>query len=304
MPATSESTLLVTGAGGQLGRRVVELLLEAQAGKVGAGRVIAATRNPAKLADLAARGVDARKADFDEAGTLATAFAGADRLLLVSTDVLDRPGARLAQHRAAVNAAVAAGVKHIVYTSAPAPQPTPGGSLIDDHFWTEQALAASGLDWTILRDNLYADLLLMSLPHAVQTGQLFSATAGAGRSYVTREDCARVAAAVLAAPPTGRRIFDVTGPAAITQDEVAALASELTGRKIQHIDLSSDDLRRGLAAAGLPPFLVDALVAFDVAAAQGYHATVTSTVEVLTGRAPTSVREFLSAHRGALLGAA
>ena len=299
MPATSQPTLLVTGAGGQLGRRVVELLVEA-----GAGRVIAATRTPGKLADLASRGVEVRQADFDRAGGLAAAFAGADRLLLVSTDVLDRPGVRLAQHRAAVNAAVAAGVKHIVYTSAPAPQPTPGGSLIDDHFWTEQALAASGVDWTILRDSLYADLLLMSLPHAVQTGQLFSATAGAGRSYVTREDCARAAAAVLASPPSGRRIFDVTGPAAVTQDEVAALAGELAGRKIQHIDLSPDDLRQGLTAAGMPPFLVDALAGFDAAAAQGYHAIVTPTVKDLTGRAPMSVRAFLTAHRGALLGAA
>jgi NAD(P)H dehydrogenase (quinone) len=297
MPATSEPTLLVTGAGGQLGRRVVELLLESSA-----GRVIATTRNPAKLAPLASRGVEVRQADFDDADSLAAAFAGADRLLLVSTDVLDRPGVRLAQHRAAVNAAVAAGVKHVVYTSAPAPQPVPGGSLIDDHFWTEQALAASGLDWTILRDSLYADLLLMSLPHAVQTGQLFAATAGAGRSYVTREDCARVA--VLASPPSGRRILDVTGPAAVTQDEVAALAGELSGRKIRHVDLSPDDLRQGLTAAGLPPFLAEALVAFDVAAAQGYHATVTPTVQDLTGRAPMSVREFLTAHRGALLGAA
>jgi NAD(P)H dehydrogenase (quinone) len=304
MSATSEPTLLVTGAGGQFGRRVVELLLEAQASKPGAGRVIATTRNPTKLAPLAARGVEVRQADFDDAGSLAAAFAGADRLLLVSTDALDRPGARLSQHRNAVDAAVAAGVKHVVYTSGPAPQPTPGGSLMDDHFWTEQTLAASGLDWTILRDSLYADLLLMSLPHAAQTGQLFSATAGAGRSYVTREDCARVAAAVLASPPSGRRIFDVTGPAAVTQDEVAALAGEFSGRKVGHVDLRPDDLRQGLTAAGMPPFLVDALVGFDVAAAQGYHATVTPTVEALTGQAPTSVREFLSAHRSALLGAA
>jgi NAD(P)H dehydrogenase (quinone) len=144
----------------------------------------------------------------------------------------------------------------------------------------------------------------MSLPHAVQTGQLFSATAGAGRSYVTREDCARAAAAVLASPPSGRRIFDVTGPAAVTQDEVAALAGELSGRKIQHVELSPDDLRRGLVAAGLPPFLADALVAFDVAAARGYHAVVAPTVVQLTGRAPASVRDFLTGRRGALLGAA
>ncbi len=105
-------TLLVTGASGQLGRRVVELLLEA-----GAGTVVAATRDPAKLADLAARGAVVRRADFDDEASLVEAFQGVDRLLLISTDALDRPGRRLAQHEAAVRAAVSAGVGHIVYTS-------------------------------------------------------------------------------------------------------------------------------------------------------------------------------------------
>ena len=288
-------TFLVTGAGGQLGRRVLELLVQAKPGKL-----IATTRNPDKLADFARQGVEVRKADFGDAAGLADAFSGADRLLLVSTDELATPGKRLAQHRAAVAAAEKAGVKHVVYTSAPTTYPTPGGSLTDDHFWTEQALIGSRLDWTILRDHLYTDLLLMGLPHAVATGQLFTATAGIGRNYVTREDCAQTAAAALL-KASGKLVLDVTGPAPVTQDEIAAIASELTGKTVTHIAVSPDDLRKGLSGAGLPPFLVAALVAFDIDAARGYHAINTPTVQELTGRAPTSVRAFLTEQRAALL---
>jgi NAD(P)H dehydrogenase (quinone) len=289
------STLLVTGAGGQLGRRVVEQLAQAKPGKL-----IAATRNPDKLADLARQGVEVRKADFDDPASLNAAFKGVDRLLLISTDELATPGKRLAQHRAAIAAAEKAGVKHVVYTSAPAPHPTAESSLIADHFWTEQALIAGKLDWTILRDNIYADMLMMGLPHAVATGQLFTATGKGGRNYVTREDCARTAAAALLSA-TGKQILDVNGPAPVTQDEIAAVASELTGKKIVHIAVSPDDLRKGLAGAGLPPFLIEALVDFDIDASRGYHAANAPTVKALTGREPTSVRAFLTEHRAALL---
>lgn len=288
-------TILVTGAGGQLGRRVLELLVQAKP-----GRLIATTRTPAKLADFARQGVEVRKADFGDAAALADAFSGADRLLLVSTDELATPGKRLAQHRAAVAAAEKAGVKHVVYTSAPATRPTPESSLINDHFWTEQALIGSTLDWSILRDHLYTDLLLMSLPHAVTTGQLFTATGTAGRNYVTREDCAQTAAAALL-KATGKQVLDVNGPAPVTQDELAAILSEVTGKKVAHIAVSAGDLRKGLTGAGLPPFLVEALVAFDIDAARGYHAINAPTVRELTGRAPTSVHAFLTRHRAALL---
>lgn len=293
--SASPSRLLVTGASGQLGRRVVELLLEA-----GIPNLVAASRDPAKLADLAARGVETRRADFDDPASLATAFAGIDRLLLVSTDALDQPGRRIAQHRAAVAAAAAAGVKHVVYTSAPGARPQVGGGVIDDHFWTEQALAAQpSLTWTVLRHNIYCEILLMGAGQAVASGALYSATAGAGRAYVSREDCARVDAAALV-KGEGRQILDVSGPAAVTQDQVAAVLAELSGKPVAHHDLTADALRQGLLAAGLPPFMAEALAHFDVEASQGQYAIVTDVVETLTGRPPTSVRAFLEANRGAL----
>lgn len=294
MSDANKPTLLVTGAGGHLGRRVAELLIEANA-----GTLIATTRHPEKLADLAARGVDVRHADFDDPNSLAAAFAGADRLLLISTDALHAPGLRLGQHRNAVAAALGAGVGHVVYTSAPSPYPTSESSLIGDHFWTEAALFESALDWTILRDNIYAEIALLSLRHAAASGQLFTATGTGGRSYVTREDCARTAAAALARA-TGRQILDVTGPSVVTSDELAAVASELTGRKVSHVSLPPSALLDGLLKAGLPPVMAAGLVAFDVAAAEGRHAILTPTVKTLTGREPSPLMDFLAANSTAL----
>jgi NAD(P)H dehydrogenase (quinone) len=292
----TNQTLLVTGASGQLGRRVVELLLEARA-----GTVIAATRDPAKLADLAARGAVVRKADFDDEASLAAAFAGVDRLLLVSTDALDRPGHRIEQHQAAVRAAVSAGVKHIVYTSMPNPGVGSPVSIAVDHRTTEEAIAATSLGFTILRDNLYTDLLLQSLPRAGATGTLVTATGTGAIGYVTREDCARAAAAALASSEAGRVTLDITGPAALTLAEVAAIASTITGRPIAHVAVDGPSLKAGMVGAGLPGFVADLLVSFDLGTAKGDLAAVSSAVLDLTGKAPTSVADFLKANREALL---
>jgi len=292
------TTYLVTGAGGHLGRLAAETLLDAKAGKV-----IAATRDPAKLNALASRGAEVRRADFDDPASLGTAFAGVDRLLLVSTDALDKPGRRLAQHRNAIAAAIKAGVKHIVYTSAPNARPLGRSGILDDHYWSEQAIAASGLDWTILRNHIYAEISLMGLPHALATGKLFTATGSGGRSYVTRDDCARAAAGALI-KATGRQILDVTGPQPVTQNELAKLVSTLTGKPIVHIPVSGADLAKGLAGAGLPPLLVEALVDFDVDAAQGFHAIVTPAVKDFSGRDPTPLADFINSNRAALKPAA
>jgi NAD(P)H dehydrogenase (quinone) len=287
--------LLVTGANGHLGRRVVEILLQKQA-----GTVIAATRDPGKVADLAAKGAEVRAADFSRPETLKPAFAGVDRLLLISTDAVFVPGQRLGQHRAAVAAARAAGVRHILYTSVVSP--CPSDSIIEnDHFWTEQAIIASGMSWTLLRHALYTDNLLGALPNALATGTWSTATDNQGRHSVTREDCARADAAALASTDTAERIYDITGPAAVTAEEVARIAAELTGKPLRHVSITADQLAASLKATGLPPTLIGALVGFDVATARGYHATVSPAVKELTGRAPTTVREFLTANKAALL---
>ena len=159
--------------------------------------MIAASRDPAKLADLAAKGAETRRADFDDPASLDAAFKGVDRLLIVSTDALGVPGMRQRQHKAAVAAAARAQVGHVVYTSMPNPEP---GSLIPfapDHYGTEQALTKSGLPHTILRVSWYAENLLRSLPSILSTGKWYS-SAGEGRvANVARDDVARAAAAAL-----------------------------------------------------------------------------------------------------------
>jgi len=292
----SSPTLLVTGASGQLGRRIVQLLLDEEAGPI-----IAPTRDPASLHELAARGVEVRAADFDRPAGLLAAFRGAARAVLISTDAIDRPGHRLAQHLAAVHALEAAGVEHVVYTSLTNPHPGSPITIAGDHRETEAALAASRLDFTILRNNCYTDLMLSSVQQAVASGRLIDARGDGATGFVTREDCARAAAAALAATTGGRRTLDVTGPAAVTSAQVAAIASELTGRPVEHVSVPRDALVAGMVEHGLPGRLAELLASFDVAIAANELAVVSGTVEELTGRVASPVRDFLTAHRGDLV---
>lgn len=287
------SPVLVTGASGHFGRLAVDELLAR-----GATRIIAGTRDPSKLADLAAKGVEVRKLDFDDKASLDAAFAGVERVLLISTDAV---GSRIEQQKNAVAAAKAAGVKHIVYTSAPTPRPNPGTGVSPEHYWTEVAIAASGLDFTFLRNHIYAEITLMGAGPAIASGQLFDATNGLGRSYVTRADTARTAAGALLTAE-GQSIFDVTGPAAVTQAELAAEFARMSGKPVVRVGLDAEQLRGGLVAAGLPAEMADILVAFDVDAADGYHAIVTNAVEQFSGRKPEALSAFLAANRGALVG--
>lgn len=291
MSSFKDQTLLVTGASGQLGGIAVEELLAR-----GATKVIAGTRDPAKLADLAARGVTVRKVDFDDAASLPAAFAGVDRVLIVSTDGI---GKRVAQQVAAVEAAKAAGVKHIVYTSAPAARPNADAGLAGEHFWTEVAIAQSGLDFTILRNHMYAENNLMDASHVVASGQLFGLIGDRGTAYVTRADAGRAAAGALLSAE-GKRFEDVTGPTAVTNAERAAIYSQVTGKPVSNIAITPPELKAGLAGAGLPEFLVDALLAFQVDAVLGHHGVVTDTVERYSGRKPQPLADFLAANRPAL----
>jgi NAD(P)H dehydrogenase (quinone) len=293
----ADKQLLVTGASGNLGKAVV-----AELRRLGAKKVIAATRTPGKHQELAALGVEEREADFDRPETLAAAFRGVERLLLVSTDSLHAPDLRIKQHRAAIEAAVGAGVEHVVYTSLPNAHPTVGPSIPDDHFWTEVALFGSGLHWTVLRNNLYAEVILRFAQFALKTGKLVSATRSQGRSYVAREDCARTAAAALLSS-TGKAVYDVTGPASVTHEQIASVLSRLSGKSIQHVSVTLDEVEKGLLAAGIPQFAARSVRELDEETSLGYHAIVTPTVTNLTGRVPMSVENFLQTTVPALMAA-
>jgi NAD(P)H dehydrogenase (quinone) len=294
--SANQPTLLVTGASGHLGRRVLELLIES-----GQKNIIAATRTPEKLDNFKAQGVEVRYADFENSASLAEAFVGVDRLLLVSTDALGENNKRLKQHLAAVKAAEDAGVKHVVYTSLINPGPQSPIFIASDHFGTESALLGSEMGWTILRNNIYADQQIGNITFAVKAGQLYSAGADGKTGYITREDCARAAAAALAAPFWGRRILDVTGPEALSGADLAAIITQVTGQKVSYVPISVDALVQNMESAGLPRFLAEGFATFDVAMANGALNVVTDAVEELTGRKPISFAEFLESQRDTIL---
>jgi NAD(P)H dehydrogenase (quinone) len=283
------SKILVSGAGGQLGRRVVELLLEA-----GATNVIAGTRDPAKLA---IPGAETRKVDFADPD-LATAFAGVDQLLIISTDVIGE--LRQTLQTAAVAAAKAAGVKHIVYTSLTNPGPGSAVLLAPDHHVTEQAIEATGIPFTFLRNAVYMDMLLQSLPSALASGHWYTA-AGSGRiAHISREDCARAAAAALLAGPQGGRFIDIAGADLLTTDEVAAVASDVLGKPINVVHVDDAGLTAGMVGAGLPQPVAELLTSFETATRLG-QSEVKSQFADLVGKPPVSLREFLAANRSALV---
>ena len=288
-------TLLVTGASGHLGRRVLELLLENHEGKI-----IAATRTPEKLAEFEQRGVIVRHADFEDQDSLRLAFEGVDRLLLISTDAVDVPGRRLNQHRNAVKAAEEARVKHVVYTSLMNPDPDSPASVAPDHLGTEEALAATHMGWTVLRENIYVDVLLFSFPQAVQTGKLLNAIGDGKAAYITREDCARAATAALSSAFEGRQILDITGPHSVSQYELADILSQMSGMEVSYIPLALETHIQSMVAAGLPRQVAADLASFDAAIARGKFSAVSSAVKDLTGRDPVSLVDFLATHRDAL----
>ena len=285
--------LLVTGASGQLGRRVIELLLES-----GEANIIATTRQPEKLSDFSARGVDVRYASFDEPDSLTQAFQGADRLLLISTDALGEPGKRIQQHKNAVQAAASVGVKHVIYTSLVAADDTPV-LFAPDHAETEKTLAASTLGWTILRNNLYMDLLIGSVNQAIQSGSWYSASVDGKTAYITREDCAQAAASALTSDFAEQRTLDVTGSEALSQAEIVAIASAITRQSIQYVPVPLEAVIQGMVNAGLPRPLAETYASIQQATAEGKFATVSPTFTELTGRKPQTIRDFLTEHKDA-----
>lgn len=292
-------TILVTGASGRLASGVVRHLLDSNA--VAPSRLIATTRAPHRLADLARRGATVRYADFDDASSLPAAFAGADTILIVSTDELDlRGGRRLKQHEAAVAAAQAAGAAHLAYTSMLKPEPGSPFLLADEHHRSERAVMASGLSYTIFRESSYHENLLGFLPSVVAQGQWLT-SAGEGRvAYAARDDMAAAIAGRLASGDRDDAIFNLTGPRAYSHREVAELVSRVTGRPIEIVPVSDEALLEVLKAA-LPEDLARLAVSVDANVRMGNSDLVNDTIEQLSHRKPTPLERFLEANRSTLM---
>ncbi|MEA2290610.1 MAG: hypothetical protein QOD55_2607 [Solirubrobacteraceae bacterium] len=281
-------SVIVTGASGQLGRAVADRLLET----LPAREVILVTRDPDSLTEYADRGADVRRGDFDEPGSLAEAFAGGERLLLISTDAVGRRGA---QHGAAIDAARAAGVRHVAYTSIVGAAPDNPLPIAQEHLATEQAIRDSGLAYTFLRNSVYAEMQVPAAAQAIASGQVVHNNGDAGIAYVAREDCAAAAAAVLSTGAHENRTYDITGPELVTGEAFAALLTELAGTPVQEVQVDDATTAQGLVAAGLPEPVAQVFAAFGAAARDGYLASRTDGVRELTGSEPRSLRDVISA---------
>lgn len=281
-------SLVITGAGGHLGRRAAELLLE----QTDPSGVVLLTRNPDSLADFAARGASVRRADFADPSTLSAAFAGATRVLLISTDVV---GARVEGHRAAIDAAVAAGASLIAYTSIPNPVPSNPAAVVPDHAATEQALKDSGAGWTFLRNALYSEYRIPEFQGAAASGT-FAYNSGDGASaYVSREDCAAAAVAVLLGGDehTGKT-YDITGAEAFTGAQLAELYASVSGRPVEAAPVDDATFIAGLESHGIPAPAAQLIASFGIAIREGQLNQVSTAVQDLTGRAPIALRDVLA----------
>ncbi len=247
--------------------------------------VVLTTRNPDSLADFASRGASVRRADFSDPASLPTAFAGVDKLLLISTDA---GGARLEQHLATIAAASQAGVHHIAHTSVSQPIAANPALVVADHAATEQAIKDSGMAWTMLRNNLHTHMQVPGIEHAAASGQWVANSGAGAAAYVTREDCA-AAAAVLTQDGHENQVYDVTGPRAWSAADLAALAGEIGDREMKLVQVDDEAYREGLVQAGLPQAVAGLLTSFGASTRGGFLADVSPAVADLTGRPATEL---------------
>jgi NAD(P)H dehydrogenase (quinone) len=286
-------SIVVTGATGHLGRLVVEALLDRG---VPGGQIVATGRRTETLADLAERGVVVRRADFDDPASLREAFTGAERLLLVSGS---EPGRRIEQHGNAIEAAKAAGVRHIAYTSIVRAD-TSSLLLAADHRGTEELLAASGVPHTLLRNAWYFENYTTRLPVYLEHGIVGSV--GAARiSAAARADYAEAAAAVLTGEGHEGAIYELGG-ASFTMAELAEVVSTATGRTVTYTDLPVEQYAQVLVAAGLPEPVAAVFADGDRGAAAGELLVDGSDLEKLIERTPTSLADVVTAAAAQLRG--
>jgi len=285
---TSMTTILVTGATGQLGRLAIDSLL---ARGVTASDIVALVRDPAKAADLAERGVDIRVGTFEDSASLDAAFVGIDRLLFISGSEV---GQRVAQHQNVIDAAVRAEVELVAYTSVVRADTSPL-ALAAEHKATEEALAASGLPTALLRNSWYVENYTAQIPVQLEHGVVLGA-AGEGRvSAATRADYAEAAAAVVTTDDQAGQVYELGSDDAFTMEEYAAQLSTASGAPVTYQDLSVADYSAALVGAGLPQGYADLLASSDDGLKQGALLAESGDLSRLIGRPTTSLPQAIQA---------
>ncbi|RYG67337.1 SDR family oxidoreductase [bacterium] len=282
--------IIITGATGQLGQAITELLLA----KVPADQIGVSVRDVEKAKSFSERGVRVRHGDFGDAASLSHAFEGASQVLIISSN--STHDAAVQHHHTAIEAAKAAGASRILYSSHMGSNPESPFPPMPDHAASEELLKNSGVAFTSLRNGFYANSGLMLMGQALETGYIFAPEDGP-ISWTTHADLAE--AAVIALTEEGR--LDGLTPAltaskALDLADIAAIASELAGRPIQRVVVSDEEYRATLITRGVPTHRADLLVGMFLASRKGEFATVDPTLENLLGRPPVSMREFLASR--------
>jgi NAD(P)H dehydrogenase (quinone) len=301
--------LIVTGASGNFGRSAVEGLLE----RLPADTLILVTRDPRKLADFAARGCEIRRGDYDDPESLTSAFAGGTKMLLMSAS---KVGSRIPQHRRAIEAAVAAGVGHIVYTSFVGKDGPNASLAVSDHRGTEELIFRSGVHWTILRNSQYIDAVIEAqAPHALRSGKWLASAAEGRMAQVARADCVAAAVAVLAEDGHEDKLYNITGPELLSFRDISAIIAEVSGRPIEYVVLDDEGMYAFFDSLGIPreavpdqvvnaiPWSSDDMVSVEAAVRNGDLEVLTDDVERLTGHKPRSVRDMAEQRRADLAAA-
>ncbi|MDE1161533.1 MAG: SDR family oxidoreductase [Acidobacteriaceae bacterium] len=279
--------IAVTGATGHLGRLAVEALLT----RIPASEIVAIVRTPTKAADLAAKGVTVRTGDYNQPEPLASALSGVSKLLLVSSSEV---GQRFAQHKATIDAAKAAGVTFIAYTSILNADTTPA-LLAEEHKATEEYLRSAGVDFALLRNGWYTENHTASLPASVAHGAVIG-VAGDGRfATATRADYAEAAAVVLSTEGHNGKAYELAGDTSYNYTEFAAEAAKVSGKPVVYARLSEADYEAALTGFGLPAPLAHILADADAAAGKGMLDTTSRDLSQLIGRPTTPWQETVAA---------
>lgn len=279
--------IVITAASGQLGRLVLQELLKS----VPANKLVAAVRNPEKVSDFASLGVQVRQIDYTQPHTLDIAFAGAEKVLLISSSEI---GSRLPQHTNAINACKQAGVKLLAYTSLLHADSSPL-PLAAEHHQTEAVLKESGVPYVILRNSWYTENYTAGIPLALEYGAVMGC-AGEGKiASATRADYAAATATVLLTNDQAGKVYELAGDVAYTLSEFAAQISKLSGKQVIYQNMSEDEYIHVLKNAGLPePFAV-MLAESETGAAKGGLFDASQTLSQLIGRPTTPLSESIQA---------
>ncbi|NLP58319.1 SDR family oxidoreductase [Lutibacter sp. B1] len=282
--------ILITGATGLLGSSTIKYLLNKG---VEAKNIYALVRDTKKAENLVEKGINLKIGNYDDYPSLVEAFKEIDKLFFVSGSEIPK---RVAQHENIVKAAKEAKVKHIIYTSFQRKNETETSPIVtvaEAHLKTEDLLKNSGINYTIMKNNLYMDIIPMFIGNVLETGTIYQPAADGKVAFVLRDDIAEVAANILTTTGHKNKEYDITANEAYSYNDIAVMISEITGKTINYISPSVEEYRKTLTDAGVPNEIIGMTIGFSLAQAQTELDQTANIFENLLGRKPVSLQEYL-----------